>query len=245
MLATTGIGAVFTPPALRGRGFASLMLGALLDSEKAAGRDLAFLYSDIHPAFYERLGFATLPSRAIAMRTSSLDGAPCGAVPIGTSRWSSVRACFDVFEGARAWGFTRTPAVWNWMRGRWSAPLEKHSQSVSLAIERGARTIAYAIGRRVVQRDAFIVDDFAFASDEGRTLLPALLRTAAGDLRRVTGWLPPFGAREALPRGSVRTRKSAILMIAPLSPLGRAWWKAERETILGGSADATWSADHI
>jgi hypothetical protein len=32
-------------------------------SERAAGRDLAFLYSDIHPAFYERFGFVTLPSR--------------------------------------------------------------------------------------------------------------------------------------------------------------------------------------
>src|SRR5581483_4833459 len=49
-----GIGAVFTPEHLRGRGYATALLGAFLDAERDAGADLAYLFSDVRPAFYER-----------------------------------------------------------------------------------------------------------------------------------------------------------------------------------------------
>jgi hypothetical protein len=90
-----------------------------------------------------------------------------------------------------------------------------------------------------------VVDDFAFDGDAGLTIVPALLRAAAGDLRRVSGWLPPPGARDALPRGSVRPRKDAIFMIAPLTSLARSWWSANREAIANGNADPCWSSDHV
>jgi len=46
------------------------------DAERAAGRDLAYLYSDIHPAYYEKLGFTRYAtdvcySRSPAARTPS------------------------------------------------------------------------------------------------------------------------------------------------------------------------------
>ena len=244
-LRATGIGAVFTPEPVRGRGFAAAMLGALLDSERAAGRDVAFLYSDIHPVYYERLGFFTLPSRLFTLRADALDGSPTGARPIEPADWPGVRRCFDALDRTRPWGFRRTPLVWDWMRNRWSAPLANGSQPVRLAIRRGRSLIAYAIGRRVLRDDTFVVDDFAYDGDDGRALLPALLRTAAGDLRRVGGWLPPSPAREVLARSSVRARKTAITMVAPISTLGRAWWRENEAAIRGGRADSTWSADHV
>ena len=71
------------------------------------------------------------------------------------------------------------------------------------------------------------------------------MRAAAGDLRRVAGWLPPPFARDVLPRGSVRARKSAVLMLVPLSPLARTWWNENKEATLTGRADPCWSADHV
>ena len=244
-LRATGIGAVFTPLASRGRGYATAMLGALLDAERAAGRDVAFLYSDIHPAYYERLGFVALPSRLLSVRAESLAGAPSGARPIADSDWTGIRRCFEALDRTRPWSLRRTPLVWNWMRGRWRVPPRTGDQNVALVVREGRGVVAYAIGRRSPAADAFVVDDFAFEGEAGRTTLPALLRAAAGDLRRVDGWLPPSGAREILPRGSVRARKSAILMIVPLSPLGRAWWSEHGSETLRGRADPTWSSDHI
>jgi hypothetical protein len=116
---------------------------------------------------------------------------------------------------------------------------------VQLAIKRGRSTIAYAIGRRILRDDTFVVDDFAFEGDEGKALVPALLRAAAGDLRRVGGWLPPPVARDVLPRGSVRARKTAILMIVPLSALARTWWNDTKDATLGNRADPCWNADHV
>ena len=244
-LRATGIGAVFTRSDERGRGYASALLGALLDQERAAGRDLAFLFSDIHPAFYERLGFIRLPSRLLALRASSLDGSPAGAVPLEPKDWAGVRRCFDALESTRAWALRRSPLVWNWMRQKWAAPLEDGAQPVNLAIRRGRAVAAYAIGRRMPLVDTFVLDDFAFDGDEARALLPALVRAGAGDLRRVGGWLPPAGARDALPRGSVRVRAEAIFMLLPLSRPARGWWKACGDEAFAARADATWAADHF
>ena len=242
---TTGIGAVFTPAALRGRGYASAMLGALLDRERAAGLDFAYLFSDIHPLFYERLGFFKLPSRILSMRAASLDGTPAGAMPLEAGDWSAVRGCFDALEAHRPWGFRRAPLAWNWLKHRSTAPGLASTQPVSLAIKRDRTLLAYVIGRRVLRRDAFVFEDFAFGCEEGRARIPALLRAAAGDLSRVVGWLPPPIAREALPRGSVRARKDAITMVAPLSSLARAWYASFAATLEAGRTDPVWEADHV
>jgi GNAT superfamily N-acetyltransferase len=237
-LRATGIGAVFTPPLFRGRGYATLMLGALLDAEREAGRDLAFLYSDIHPAFYEKLGFKTLPSRTIGLRAASLDGSPCGSAPLENKDWPAVRRCFESLDGVRPWSLRRTPLVWDWMRRRFDAPVAAGEQAVRLVVRRERSVVAYALGRRAPRRDAFVID-------AGRQLIAPLLRAAAGDLGRVVGWLPPPPARDALPRGSVRARKAAILMLAPLSVRARNWWKQNGDAIRGDRADASWSADHV
>lgn len=245
ILRATGIGAVFTPPVHRGRGLASLMLGALLDSERDAGRDLAFLYSDIHPAFYEKLGFGAVPSRTLTLRADSLDGTPCGCEPLEAHDWPAVRRCFEALDRTRPWSLRRTPLVWEWMRARWEAPPEQGEQSVRLLVRRGRSVDAYVVGRRVLRKDAFVIDDLGFDGAAGRAALGPLLRASAGDLRRVTGWLPPDPVRGALPRGTVRARKGAILMWVPLSPLGKRWWIEHRDAMRAGRADPTWSADHI
>ena len=57
-----GIGAVYTPPALRRRGHARRMLELAIDDHRSRGYDAAVLFSDIGGAYYERLGFRALES---------------------------------------------------------------------------------------------------------------------------------------------------------------------------------------
>ncbi|HET9096100.1 MAG TPA: GNAT family N-acetyltransferase [Candidatus Baltobacteraceae bacterium] len=242
-LRAIGIGAVFTPEPFRGQGFASAMLGMALDDARAAGIDFAFLFSDIHPQFYKDIGFAELPSRSISLRADSLRAARIGAQPIGERDWSAVRGCFDAMEAARDCALVRSPAVWNWLRARITqAAQHAHAQPVNLAVREGRSIAAYVIGQREPRHDAYVIDEVAYAGAAARDLVPALLRCAAGDLRRIAGWLPPAPVRSIFPRGSVRRRSNAIFMIAPLSGGGKRFLECAQSP---GSADSVWSLDHI
>lgn len=244
LLRTAAIGAVFTPPAERGRGYATALLGALLDAEQAAGTDGMFLFSDIHPAFYERFGFIALPSRTIVLRADALPRARLAPEVLGDADWPAIERCFAALDERRAFALARPPLVWEWIRLRARAR-EAQGSFVRLGLRQGRRLVAYALGRRFPAADAFALDEFAFVDDAGAALLPALLRAAAGDLRKVTGWLPPAIARDALPRGAVRPRKDGITMFAPLSQAARTAWRAAAGAIAGAPSDPCWNADHV
>ena len=244
-LRATGIGAVFTHPDFRGRGYASAMLGAILDAERAAGTDFAFLFSDIGPAFYERLGFGTLASRAISLRSRSLDPTIVAWEPLAASDWPGIRRCFEGLDVREDWSFRRTARVWDFVCRKWAQALPRYTQRVDLVSRRGRSIAAYVLTRRVADRDTLVIDDFAFCDDEARSSIGPLLRAAAGDLARVKGWLPPPVARGALPRGSVRPRQEGIFLGVALSRAGRTWLGAVRGDGEAELHAACWNADHI
>jgi GNAT superfamily N-acetyltransferase len=244
VLRAAGLGAVFTPPELRGRGYATAMLGALLDTERVNGTDVVFLFSDIHPAFYERLGFVALPSRTFTLRADTLPDRRLELESTLDSDWSGVRRCFEALDARRTIAFKRTPLVWEWLRIATRSRAHE-GQRVELCVKRGKTVIAYVFGRRIPRLDAFVVDEFAYTGDDGFDTVQPLLRNAAGDLHKITGWLPPGLARAALPRGAVRKRTSAIAMFAPLSTNARAAWRAAQSAVLADSADGYWATDHI
>jgi predicted N-acetyltransferase YhbS len=238
-----GIGAVFTPDALRGRGYATALLGAFLDAERAAGTDLVYLFSDIGAEFYARLGFVALPSRAITLRADTLLTERVAIATLGAADVSATRRLFTALEARRPFAFKRTPLDWEWQRLR-AASRELGGPPLTLGVRRGRGLAAYVTGRRIPAADAFVLDEFAYANDEDARHVAPLLRAAAGDLRKIQGWLPPPPARGALPRGAVRARRDAIVMFLPLSPAFRAAW---RHAAADGdaTADACWSTDHI
>lgn len=242
-LRAVGIGAVFTPPEQRGRGYASAMLAMVLDQARAAGNDIAYLFSDIHPAFYAQLGFIELPSRSLSLRADSLNSTRVAVSAIEKADWPGVRRCFERGEQSRPWGFLRSPVVWDWIAMRQAHGSEHPSGGfVRLAVRRGKTVIAYVMGVRDPKSDAFILDEFGFSDLEGRGRIPTLIRSAAGDLGRIAGWLPPEGMRDLLPRGSVRRRKGAILMLAPLTAAGK---KLIARATATGAGDGVWATDHI
>lgn len=238
-----GFGAVFTPEPFRGRGYASAMLALELDRSREAGFDVAYLFSDIRPQFYEELGFVSLPSRSMSLRADTLPSTRIEVACLQEADWTGVARCFDLGERQRVWGFARSPLVWTFLRLRMRQGSE-HPGGVAtnLVIRRGRAVSAYVLGVRAPAHDAFILDEFGFCDAHAAALVPALLRSAAGDLHRVTGWVPPEFARSALPRAAIRKRSSAILMAAPLSAAGKRWIEAA-----GGAAalDGVWSTDHI
>lgn len=238
-----GIGAVYTPSALRGRGYASAMLAMALDAARADGYDVAYLFSDIRPQFYEEIGFTRLPSRAMSLRADGLPNDRIEVRRLEESDWTSVRRCFDLADRARPWAFVRTPLVWELIRLRMRQGSE-HPVGVetNLVVRRGRAVAAYVLGVRAPEHDAYILDEIGFADAQAASLIPPLLRSAAGDLRRIAGWLPPEFARERLPRASVRRRTDAIFMGAALSASGTAWLKLASAQ---SSGDGVWSTDHI
>lgn len=110
------IGAVYTPAAQRGRGYASELLRQVMAWSVENGVQDWILFSDIPPAFYERLGFVTVPSyehhtpanAAAAARWAlgELPPRPCPVDPCG-------------FE----WGVDRDPDYRRWLLRKHNAPL--------------------------------------------------------------------------------------------------------------------------
>ncbi len=242
-LHTVAFGAVFTPAEYRGRGYASLMLGMALDRARSDGFDLAYLFSDIRPQFYTELGFRTLPSREMALRADELPAKRLGLSPLNPESWNGVRHCFELCQQRRRAGFVRTATVWDWIRLRMRHGSEHTvGNEANLIVRRGRGICAYVFGVRAPERDAYIVDEYGFADDDAAEIIPALLRAAAGDLRRVTGWVPPGAARLLLPRGTVRKRKTSVLMMAPLRSEGERMLRTIAEP---ASGEFCWATEHV
>jgi GNAT superfamily N-acetyltransferase len=237
-----GIGAVFTPSRLRGQGYASVMLALALDRARAEKYDLAYLFSDIRPQFYTALGFQMLPSREISLRADALPPSRLVPTRLTDRDWSGVRRTFERCEDLRRNGFSRSESVWQWIRTRMRHGSEHAAgHETNLIVRRGMRIAAYVLGVRAPERDAYIVDEFGFADESASQTVPALLRAAAGDLRRILGWLPPDGARRLLPRGVVKRRKRAIFMMLPLSEAG----ESTLRSATNAEGDFCWATDHI
>ena len=81
-----GLGALFTPEPLRGRGLARDLVDAMLSALEREGFELALLFSEIGPAYYERLGFRTVPVTEVGWRVTTKPGAPATLVRGGDDR---------------------------------------------------------------------------------------------------------------------------------------------------------------
>ncbi|MHB8178103.1 MAG: GNAT family N-acetyltransferase [Vulcanimicrobiaceae bacterium] len=241
-LKAMGIGAVFTVPEYRGRGYGRTMLATALDRAGEDGYDLAYLFSDIHPAFYAAIGLRELPSRSFSFRSDALPPQRIEVAQIATRDWPAIERMFARRERLRPWGFERSASVWGWIRLRNEHESQHpHGTATCLALRTGEEIGAYVLGVRMARRDAYVVDEFGFDAEHAGLVGP-LLRAAAGDLRRVVGWLPPDGARRLLPRASVHRRKSAILMATALTPQGQ---RLIESATAPSDCDGVWATDHV
>jgi predicted N-acetyltransferase YhbS len=78
-----GIGAVFTPPTLRGRGHAPALIERLCEDARDEGCRAALLFSEIGSKYYERLGFTVIPHATSDIAVRAGEGAPAVLVRAG------------------------------------------------------------------------------------------------------------------------------------------------------------------
>ncbi len=81
-----GLGAIFTPEPLRGRGHATRLIEHVLDEERGRGAALAGLFSEIGPAMYARLGFSPVPFDEVTVGVTRQGGSPAMLVRAGDDR---------------------------------------------------------------------------------------------------------------------------------------------------------------
>ena len=78
-----GVGAVFTPPALRGNGHARVLIEEMLSQAARDGAEWALLFSEIGARYYESLQVVPLPRSIATVVTVEKPGAPATYIRAG------------------------------------------------------------------------------------------------------------------------------------------------------------------
>lgn len=191
-----GFGAVFTPPAVRGHGYAGRLIEALVERERAAGALLAALFSEIGAAFYERLGFAVIPFDEVTVRVARKDGAPAMLVRGGEERdLADIAAIHAARANGAAFSLRRDASAVGYA-------LAKKRLLAGLSPE-GLRQVEFFVAEEGASAVAYVV---LSQNEHGWTLEEAGDRDPAG--ARLGAMLQVLMAREP----------------ARPAPLIRAWW---------------------
>jgi GNAT superfamily N-acetyltransferase len=146
----SGIGAVFTPPDLRGRGFASEIVEQLVERERQEGAALASLFSEIGQAFYKRLGFNLVPLEEVTINVTHKGGAPAMLVRAGDeSDLPAIAAMHDIRSASARFRLRRDPSLihYSLSKRRLQAGFGPPGlrQTEFFAAEEGASAVAYAV----------------------------------------------------------------------------------------------------
>ncbi len=145
-----GIGAVITPPQLRGRGYAGQLVEQLVQQEGQAGALFASLFSEIGAPFYERLGFRHVALDEVTVRVKRKHGAPAMLVRAGVERdLDAVAAMHDVRSSSVRCALRRSASLvhYSLAKKRLLAGLGPSGlrQVEFFVAEEGASAVAYVI----------------------------------------------------------------------------------------------------
>ncbi|MCA1827004.1 MAG: GNAT family N-acetyltransferase [Myxococcales bacterium] len=207
-----GIGAVFTPPALRRNGHAASMLRAAMDEYREKGAQAAVLFSDIDIEYYERLGFRVVESRECSVEAGALPRPSSGFRPAMPG---------DEPQMTRLFGASRTHETrFALDRDGWTLRFQLRRLR-ELARARGIGEPEWGIvvdGSAAAMirygRDTVDVLEAGWTDDAARTTLLSGLRDCMQRAGRQRLRLWPAGPLRGLFESQPRT--SAIAMIAPL-----------------------------
>jgi GNAT superfamily N-acetyltransferase len=146
----SGIGAVFTPPDLRGRGFASEIVEQLVERERQQGMAMASLFSEIGEAFYKRLGFNVVPLDEVTINVTRKGGAPAMLVRAGDERdLPALAAMHEVRAAPARFALRRDPSLiqYSLSKRRLQAGFGPPGlrQTEFFVAEEGASAVAYVV----------------------------------------------------------------------------------------------------
>jgi GNAT superfamily N-acetyltransferase len=198
---TVGFGAVFTPEAHRGQGHAATLLQAVMAEERTRGTRLALLFTDIGPAYYEKLGFQAIRCE-IGEAPAASGEAPF--LPLGDRDPAELLAFCREPDGRLAFGRSRD---------YWAFILTRQRPEL-LIYAPGGVTAGFAAIHD--QPDGLWIDEAGFAPGVAPSTFWQALRALAATRNRpiVDGWLP----LEAADAGyAFRPLTKNAPMAAPLS----------------------------
>ena len=233
-----GIGAVFTPAAMRGRGHARRLLSCILAEASAAGAELALLFSEIDPRFYQSMGFVPVPRHELLIKTKPTRGAPMVLVRTGEDR--DIPAVTELARSMTVpYRFALRPTVealrYSLTKKRLLAGLlPPHALSVEFYIvEEGAGAVAFAI-LTVTSED--VVLEMCGDRDPTGARVGALLqvlraRTPGETPPKISCFLPPDWLPPQL-EIEHRTLVREVMMIKPLARGVLQTPLAERDVLL-------------
>jgi GNAT superfamily N-acetyltransferase len=210
-----GVGAVFTPPELRRRGYAAAMLRTAMDESGAIGAQAAVLFSDIPVRYYERLGFRVVESRECTVDSAQLPRVPNATRPAVAGDEPLMTRLFDASRGnSRRFALARDGWTLNFQLRRLR----------ELARARGAGEPEWGLvtegrsgeGAAMLRfgRDSLDVLEASWTSDAARDRVLSGLRDCLHRAGRTRLRLWPAGQLREL--FDAPERHTAIAMIAPL-----------------------------
>lgn len=217
-----GIGAVFTPRELRGRGAASALIAHMVDAGNTEGYEYALLFSNVGPALYERLDFVPIPLEEATIRVRTRGGTPAvlmragddrdlpHVAELGAARLTAARFALDRSEDLIRYAIGKRRLL----SGLGPAGLRQTEFQV---VEEGHRAVAYLVCS--VHHGAWIIEE---AGDRdpagarlGAMLQVMLARDPAADPPRISGFWP-----HALqpPQIEIASRRPTdeVMMLRPL-----------------------------
>lgn len=219
-----GIGAVFTPPPHRGRGAASELITRMLDTARAEGYELALLFSEIDPAFYERLGFLPVPLiESTFIVDQKRGGAPAMLVRSGDDKdvpaiveMSAARSAASRLALERSEDFVRFAITRRRLLAGLAPPGTRSSEF--LVVEEGHQAVAYLVctsenGRWMIEECG---DRDPAGARLGAMLQVMLARHPAEPLPEIKGWWP-HGYLPPQMQLAAATPAHEVLMIRPLA----------------------------
>jgi predicted N-acetyltransferase YhbS len=218
-----GIGAVFTPVAHRGRGFARELIVRMLDTAVIDGQEFAMLFSEIAPAFYERLDFVPVPLTEFTFAVDQKrGGAPAmlvrsgddkdltSIVEMSAARSASARLALDRSESFIRFNITRRRLLSG------LAPVGAR-QTEFLVVEEGHQAVAYLVCSE--ENGRWMIEECGDRDPSGARLgamLQVMLARHPGErVPEIKGWWP-HGYVPPQIKVVASTPTQEVLMIRPL-----------------------------
>lgn len=218
-----GIGAVFTPPDFRGKGYGRVLVERMIRDAEREGHAAALLFSEIGAAYYEQLGFRVVPRTLLSVDVERRDGAPATFVRAGEDADLPALAELSAAYAAKA-GFAldRSPALVGFgiARRRLLAGLGPAGRRATefFVAEEGHRAVAYVLIARGPEGAVLLEcgDRDPSGARIGAILQVLRASTPAEPAAPMAAWLPPF-LRPPQVRVLDEHEASEVMMIRPFA----------------------------
>jgi hypothetical protein len=222
-VAVAGIGAVFTPPSLRGRGYGRRIVEEVLAFDTRDGAALAALFSEIGREYYERAGFVPVPLEEVTLSVRLRSGAPAMLVRSGTDAdLESLSAMHEQRASKARLALVRTPGLiqFSIAKKRLLAGLGPggRREVAFFVAEEGRMAVAYAV-ISVDERGWFIEeagDRDPAAARLGAMLQVLLAREPAEQVPVIRAWWPSAFPIPPQVTVEARTEPGEVFMVRPL-----------------------------